>query len=112
LSQDQFAYRTERSSGPWSGSTPQSVAADEKTEKTTRLGLATEEDTYGIKVQCEANERCLGFRILSGCVTFMLSSDIQSRCRAASNETDYGGAITKPMQGPPPPTITQKCSTH
>jgi len=110
LSQSQLAYPTEQSSGPWGahrdrrakwkagtdahadGDGDAKVTAESKAAQ-----LGGEVDTYGIKKECEAKERCIGFKISSsGCVTFLLSTDTLHWCRAASVETDYG--VFKPEE--------------
>jgi len=89
------ASQPERWSGPWgahsdsrskwnAGADPDSHAASAR--------LGGDVDTYGIKKECEAKERCVGFKLSSGgCVTFLLSTDSLHWCRKASVELDYGG---------------------
>ena len=104
LSQSQFAYPTERSSGPWGahgapGAKWNAGADDDAESISSSARLGGEVDTYGIKKQCEAKPRCVGFKISgSGCVTFMLSSSTEELpgCREASVEIDYG--VFKPEE--------------
>ena len=99
LSQLQFAYVTERSSGPWgSRGAPGAELNDgddmcgdgdagDEAECRRRQMRATamlggEVDTFGIKRECEAKPRCIGFKISStGCVTFLLSAEELDVCR-------------------------------
>jgi len=105
LSQTQFAYPTELSSGPWGAHGARgargvniedaSAGAEGSSSKSARLG--GEVETYGIKKECEAKPKCVGFRVSNaGCVTFLLSTEKIPWCREASVEMDYG--VFKPEQ--------------
>jgi hypothetical protein len=103
LSQSQFAYPNERSSGPWGAhgargaksNTGDNTGANARNanvqSKSAAAGLGGEVDAYGIKKQCEAKTNCVGFKVDSaGCVTFLLSTESLHQCRNTSVELDYG----------------------
>ena len=107
LTKSQSGYPTEWSSGPWGahgarGAQSNADANDDNaranaevdtdgTSKSQAARLGGEVDTYGIKKECEAKQRCIGFNVSSsGCVTFLLSTEKLHRCRKASVGLDNG----------------------